>query len=77
MDAILERTRKYKHRPLLNVPKAKEKIQDLLEQRQKYYQRADYAIDTTDLTSQSVADIIIEKIQSLEKEQGLNQPLLV
>lgn len=75
VDAILERTKHYIHRPLLNIADPEKKISKLLEQRQKFYQKADYTIDTTNLTPEEVADKIIEQMESLEKEQKPTQAL--
>ena len=74
-DTILERTRHYTRRPLLNVPDPHSKITQLLQERQKFYAKADYTIDTTNLTPDEIADRIIEQMASLNKEQGLTQAL--
>lgn len=65
-DKIFERTKDHIHRPLLNVSDPKEKISELLAKRAEYYARADYRIDTTDLSVDEVA----QKIISLLKEDG-------
>ena len=46
-EVIYERTKKYKHRPLLNVDKPVEKIRQLLNSRAPFYAKADYQVDTT------------------------------
>lgn len=69
-DTILERTEHYTHRPLLNTEDPKKKIEELLKERRKFYAKADYTIDTTDLTLEDVTDRIIEQMASLDKEQG-------
>ncbi len=75
VNTILERTKRYTHRPLLNVVAPNKRISELLEQRQKFYQKADYTIDTTNLTLEEAADKIIKQMESLEKEQKTTQAL--
>ncbi len=60
-EIVLERTKKYKHRPLLNVLDPKRKIRDLLAKRGPFYARADYTIDTGKLTVRQAVEEI-EKI---------------
>ena len=62
-DRIFERTKGHIHRPLLNVSDPKEKISELLAKRAQYYARADYRIDTTDLTVDGVVDKITEYLK--------------
>ena len=58
-DIIMERTKKYKHRPLLNVEDPKQKIRNLMAKRAVSYARADHCVDTGKLTvRQSVEKII-------------------
>lgn len=59
-DTIIERTKKYKHRPLLNVEDPKRKIKDLLAKRAPFYAKADHLIDTGKLTRKQVVEKIIE-----------------
>ena len=59
-EVIMERTKKYKHRPLLNVEDPKRKIRDLLAKRAPFYAKADYTIDTGKLTIKQVVDRIVE-----------------
>lgn len=59
-ETIMKRTKKYKHRPLLNVEDPKRKIRDLLIQRAPFYAKADHAIDTVALTINQVVGKIIE-----------------
>ncbi len=59
-DVIMERTKKYKHRPLLNVEDPKRKIRDLIAKRAPYYAKADYTIDTGELTARQVIEKIAE-----------------
>ncbi len=69
VDAILERTKRSTHRPLLNAPDPHSKITELLQQRQKFYAKADYTIDTTTLTPDEIADRIIEQMALLEENE--------
>jgi len=68
-EVIYERTKKYKHRPLLNVEDPKLKIRELMTRRQECYQKADHVIDTGELTiNQAIKKIIdIMKGQDVEK----------
>jgi len=65
VDEIIRRTRGRVHRPLLNVPDPKEKIEYLLKVRAPYYDRADIIIDTTqvpiDEISKKILAVIAEK----------------
>lgn len=67
-ETILERTKKYKHRPLLNVDDPKRKIMDLLSKREVFYARADHSIDTGSLTVRQVVDEIV-KIAAADKDK--------
>jgi shikimate kinase len=69
-ETIMERTKKYKHRPLLNVEDPKRKIRDLLAKRAPFYAKADHTIDTGKLTARQVVDRIIEIVGTGEKEQN-------
>lgn len=62
-EIILERTKAYAHRPLLNVDNPKAKIAELLKTRSKFYQKADYTIDTSDLNKAEVVQKIMRKIK--------------
>jgi shikimate kinase len=63
-NAIMNRTKKYKHRPLLNVEDPKQKIRNLMAKRAPFYAKADHCIDTGKLTvKQSV-----EKIAGIVEE---------
>jgi shikimate kinase len=58
-DAVMERTKKYKHRPLLNVEDPKGRIRALLAKRSPLYAKADHCIDTGKLTvRQAVAAVV-------------------
>jgi shikimate kinase len=62
-DVIMERTKKYKHRPLLNVEDPKLKIRTLLAKRAPFYAKADHCIDTGKFTVRQV----IEQIEGIVK----------
>ena len=62
-ELILERTRHYAHRPLLNVDNPKKKIEELLEYRKEYYEQAGYTIDTSNSNIDGVVNKILEVIR--------------
>lgn len=65
-DVIFERTIREGERPLLdNLSKTerKNKIINLLKEREKFYEKADYTIDTSDLSPMQVADDIAKFIK--------------
>lgn len=62
-EVILERTKEYRHRPLLNVEGPLKKIKELLDFRRPYYERTDYIIDTSNLSISEVVDKISELIR--------------
>lgn len=58
-ETIMSRTKKYKHRPLLNVEDPKTKIRALMTKRASMYAKADHIIDTGKLTiKQAVAKVM-------------------
>ncbi len=61
-EVILERTKGYANRPLLNVSDPKAKISELLAKRAAYYARADRQVDTTALTVHDVVQKILSVI---------------
>ena len=63
-EVILERTKRHSHRPLLNVLDPLAKIKELLEARRPYYEKAEFTVDTSDL---SVGEVV-QKIISAVKE---------
>jgi len=65
-ETIMERTKKYKHRPLLNVEDPKRKIRDLLARRSPFYARADHTIDTGKLTARQVVEKIVGIFETAE-----------
>ena len=63
-ETIMARTKKYKHRPLLNVEDPKRKIRDLLAKRAPFYAKADRSIDTGELTIRQVVDEIVKLVNT-------------
>ena len=59
-DAILKRTSRSTHRPLLRVADPKKQITHLLKMRAPYYAAADKIIDTTDLSVKEVVNKILK-----------------
>jgi shikimate kinase len=57
-EVILQRTSQYAHRPLLQVENPISKIRNMLQFRAPFYAKADYRIDTSQLTVKQVADRI-------------------
>lgn len=64
-EIILERTKKYTHRPLLNVADPLVKIKGLLEIRRPYYTEADFTVDTSDLSIEEAARKILEWLEPI------------
>ena len=62
-ETILDRTKGYAHRPLLNVSDPKVKIEELLNLRAPFYAKADYMIDTSNLSIEEVVSKILEIVQ--------------
>lgn len=63
-STIYERTKKYTHRPLLNVDNPFKKIEELLARRKPYYDQAHYAVDTDKLLPEDIAEKIIKLIEA-------------
>ena len=59
-QVILERTRAYRHRPLLNVSKPRKQIELLLKLRSPYYAQADKTIDTSKLSIKETVEKILK-----------------
>ncbi|UCB57803.1 MAG: shikimate kinase [Candidatus Omnitrophota bacterium] len=69
-DVILERTKRYYHRPLLNTKNPKEKIEELLKNRAPFYAQADVTIDTTNMTPEEVVQEIENRLENeISKQQ--------
>ncbi|MEW6171110.1 MAG: shikimate kinase [Candidatus Omnitrophota bacterium] len=63
-EIILERTKKFNHRPLLNVDNPIEKIKELLIKREPFYNQAHYILDTTKLTPAQTKDEVLKLIKN-------------
>jgi shikimate kinase len=61
-ETILKRTKGIETRPLLNVPDPGKKIEELLKKRESYYSKADFSIDTDNLSVDEVAVKIMKLI---------------
>lgn len=59
-ETVMARTKKYKHRPLLNVEDPKARIRSLLAKRAPLYATADHVIDTGKLTARQVVAQVVE-----------------
>ena len=68
-EAILERTKRYHHRPLLNAESPKDKVEELLRFRAPFYAQADFSIDTTNLTVEQVAEEIDKQYGNCKSKQ--------
>ncbi len=66
-QVILKRCQKNKDRPLLNVEKPEERIEELLKFRSPFYAQAHFSIDTSDLTVKEVVEKILEGMRGDEK----------
>lgn len=67
-ETILERTKDYRHRPLLNVDNPIEKINELLAERKRFYKQANFEIDTSNISAASCVRAI-EGIMENAKEK--------
>ena len=65
-EVILERTKKYTHRPLLNVKDPLAKIRELLNSRKPFYERADFHIHTSEMSVEKVADEIERTVKDAQ-----------
>lgn len=63
-EIILKRTKGKTCRPLLNVPDPKKKIEELLEERDPYYKKADHSINTDNLSIEAVTEEIRRRLPS-------------
>lgn len=59
---IYRRVKAETHRPLLQVDDPVKKIEELLSAREKFYAEADIFIDTTNLTTEAVAEEVIKAL---------------
>ncbi|MCX5667772.1 MAG: shikimate kinase [Candidatus Omnitrophica bacterium] len=69
-NTIMERTKKYKHRPLLNVEDPKQKIRNLMAKRALSYAKADYCVDTGKLTVKQTVEKIAGIIEEYSRKAG-------
>ena len=69
-EVILERTSKSQNRPLLKSKDRKRAVEDLLSQRRSFYEKADFEVDTSELTTSEVVERIVD---FLRKKSGNNQ----
>ena len=65
-EVIYERTKGSIHRPLLNAPDPVSSIRELLSKREEYYRRADYTVDTSDISPEEIVSKILN-IMDIEK----------
>ena len=68
IDTILDRSKDTEQRPLLNVEDPRNRISELLEKREPFYNQADHIIDTTKLEIKEVVDRIISIVDSEDKK---------
>lgn len=61
-EVIHERTGSFDNRPLLKTDDPYERIKGLLKEREPYYSQADITIDTSDMETSEIADIILERV---------------
>lgn len=69
-DTIMSRTKRYKHRPLLNCDDPKRKIRSLLAKRAPLYAKADHVLDTSKMTIGQVVEEIVRIFESGKTEVG-------
>jgi len=62
-ESIYGRIRHETHRPLLQGPGPQEKIRELLAAREQFYRQADFIIDTSERSVESVITEIKEKVR--------------
>lgn len=66
VECIYERTKKYTHRPLLNVDDPIKRIKELLLKREPFYKKADYFVDTSPLSCEEVVKKIVEILKDAQ-----------
>ena len=69
-NTIMERTKKYKHRPLLNVEDPKQKIRNLMAKRAPFYAKADHCVDTGKLTVKQAVKKITGIVEEYSRKAG-------
>ncbi|MCE5195026.1 MAG: shikimate kinase [Nitrospiraceae bacterium] len=63
-ETILKRTAKDNQRPLLQVDNPLEKIKELMQAREPYYEKADIVISTENKTPLEIANEIVRKVKN-------------
>ncbi len=66
---IYSRVKDQSHRPLLKVDKPQEAIKRLLDIRQPYYARADFTIDTSEMTAEETVSKIVKMLNYANKRR--------
>ncbi len=66
-EVIYQRTKKDTHRPLLNVPDPLSRIKELLSLREPYYQKAEYFLDTSNISPEEIVEKIVELLKNDKK----------
>ncbi len=61
-EIIYERTRNIDIRPLLKTDDPDKRIRELLKEREKYYSIAEITIDTTNIETQGIVNMILERV---------------
>lgn len=72
LETLLQRTRRDRHRPLLQTADRRRTLEDILKAREPVYrQAADMVIETSHRSPVSVAREIVRKLESLLKNENL------
>ncbi|HEY5682936.1 MAG TPA: shikimate kinase AroK [Sulfuricaulis sp.] len=72
LETLLQRTRRDRHRPLLQTTDRRRTLEDILKAREPVYrQAADMVIETSHRSPVSVAREIVRKLESLLKNENL------
>ena len=66
-EIIYERTRKRRNRPLLQGEEPLKNIQNLMNERSKFYSGANLTIDTTPIKPETIVKLILKAYQELPK----------
>ena len=69
-DVILKRTKDAHHRPLLEMEDREKEVHHLLMERRPFYSKADYEIDTSELTIEDVVEKIMRHLQESSNGAG-------
>lgn len=64
IDTLLARAANGAKRPLLKGADRRERVEDLMQQRERKYAQAHFTIDTSNLTMEQVADKILDRINA-------------